>query len=168
MSWWILALILTVPLFFGWAFLHELAHLLAARATTGVVEWAMKLYPHLFKGSLRWAAISYTLERKPRRKEKILISMAPRILDFVAVVAFPWGVLFGGLEAVAWWCIWGAGLVDFVVGSLGFSQHSDLCKAADAAGVNRWLLRITGFLLISASVGISVGMGMLDVLGGMQ
>ena len=161
---WIL-LVLVIPLFFLWVFLHEMSHILAVHGTIEGKRWQIKMCPYTSdKGSFRWAGYSYVSKRKPNSKELVMISLAPRIMNLVAVIAFPFGVFFSGLSAAIWFVFWGAGLVDFGIGSIGYSVDSDLRVASVAMGLKPWVLRVAGFSLLVATLLLAFKFGLVASL----
>ena len=151
----ITALICAIPAFFLWVVIHEMSHYIAYKLTTGVISAKFKLYPHIKEGEgpwwkrFRWAAIRVEIPRDETISERFLISFAPRLL---AMIAFPITALVIGIPGVVIATLVGAGLVDLLVGSLGISPNSDLQKAAAAAIVSPWILRIAGFTLTIISL----------------
>jgi hypothetical protein len=77
------------------------------------------------------------------------MSIAPRFADLLAVAALPFAWLLHGWCFWIWSIFWGAGLVDLITGSIGWSDRSDLRRVAD--GFGPWVLRVAGFSLVVAS-----------------
>jgi len=85
------------------------------------------------------------MNREATPDEDYQISIAPRYANMVACAMFPLTALMSGPFAWLWAVFWAAGLVDLVYGSIGYSQYSDLRKAAVVKGISPWLLRGLGF-----------------------
>jgi len=129
-----------------------------AKKRVGLEWFKLKLYPHMNEGSLRWAACEYLPKKQPTPEDVALISLAPRIPDLLACWLFILTPLFSGWFAVAWFIFFGAGIIDLINGSIGFSPNSDLQKAVatgttktDAKG-----LRILGLAFVVVSIGLTV------------
>ena len=138
--------------FFAWATIHEVSHLWAAKKLVGVSKYKIKPYPHIHPtAGFRWAGVEYWPERKIEPTESALISLAPRLPDMLAAAMCPLALLVGSLlglfPAVAWFLFWGSGVVDLLQGSMGYSEYSDLRKAAAALNISPWILR--SFAIIS-------------------
>lgn len=158
----IVAGILALPVaFFGWSAIHEMAHYLAARSFRKVTEPKFRIYPHVDDpGGFRWASVTMYLEDPPLTpRESSWVSAAPRIPDAVAVLLTPFAAFWDPPWAVVLWAIlFGAGIVDLLVGSTGVSEFSDLRRWAASSGINPWILRLTGwgFGLTSATFTIAL------------
>ena len=162
---WVLLILMALGTFFLWAYIHEMSHVLAAHWTVGVKEYHLRLYPHQWKGSWRWAGVYYYWERQPSEEEARIIHLAPRIPDLLAVLMFPCALLMPTPPLTFLWLfIWGGGLVDFVTGSLALSKRSDLRRAANGNASILWGGRILGFALISASVLFAYVLGAFHVV----
>lgn len=149
--------------FYGWCYIHEMSHILMAKKRVGLKWYRLKLYPHKYNGSWRWAACEYMPEKPPTPVDEALISLAPRIPDlfacwlFVGTPMVHW--LFGsGLFTLIWFIFFGAGIVDLINGSLGLSPHSDLQKAAATGAIKTDAkgLRILGFAFALTSIGLTL------------
>ena len=150
---WPTVFILAVPLFFVWALIHEFSHLIVAKRVGYVKSWHMKLWPHITNGTFRWAAVYYVLYRRLSPHNNVRIAMAPRVPDLIAATALPFAGCFNDPHAITiWLSIWGAGVINFIVGSLGISAQSDLRQAARGLLINAWELRVVAFMLIIPSV----------------
>lgn len=105
-----------------WSYLHEYAHISMAEYCVGVREYSLKLYPHKHpKLGFVFASASYTLEREPSDYEDALISFAPRYLNALAVLFFPFCS-----ESLFLSVLVGGGLVDLIRGSFIFCATSDI------------------------------------------
>ena len=156
LSFFLLGIGLSILAYFLWDLIHETSHLLVAHFMVGVRKWSMKLWPHYDQGALRWGAVEYWPERAVSSKEEVCILLAPRIPNLLSVLAFPFSAALSGQEFIVWGVLWGAGLVDLLVGSLGISPTSDLRLASHYMKCSPWLLRVLGMILIFTSVGTMV------------
>jgi len=145
-------LLAIIPLFILWAFIHEMSHFLMMKRFVTVSWWKMKLYPHISEYGFRWAAIECRIEQELSEKQKVMVALAPRIPDIIALCLFPLAYIMPGWWSIVWLSLCGAGIVDFAVGSIGYSKHSDLRKASTLLDISPWWLRIFGFSLISIIV----------------
>lgn len=153
----LLTILLTVvPSYFLWTILHEVSHFLMYASFRKILRSSFKLYPHVVPGKgFVWASVEVEYKGVLNSTEEIAVSLAPRILGFLALCLLPLASLFPFVWLqVGWVVFWGAGLVDFVVGSIGSSEESDLKKASKELGWNPWVLRILGWSLaiISATI----------------
>jgi hypothetical protein len=158
MNWtqlWV-ALGLALPAYFLWSLLHELSHVAGAKLVVGVMRWDIRPWPQFQEGRLVWGYATYTLSRTPLQKEEAMILLAPRAADLVGVVGFGLTPLFAGVWLAVWGVLFGAGLVDLVVGSLGVSPASDLRRASEALGWSPWRLRLAGVAAAVLSAGAVV------------
>lgn len=144
---------LVLAAFFLWAIIHELSHLLAAKATVGATLTDLKAWPHVYNGVFYWASIRYDRKREATRIEETLINLAPRIPGAVAAVAFPFTALL--LSPWCWFVgvLIGAALIDIAVGSIGYNIGSDARRAAAEMDVSIWWIRIIGWTVIFTSAG---------------
>lgn len=158
----ILLAALVVSSYFAWTAIHEYSHLLMAKKKVGVPKYEMKLYPHIGPGEgpwwkrIRFGSVKYWLTREPTPSEDYQISIAPRYADLVAVVMFPLTACLSGPFAWVWAIFWGAGLVDLIYGSIGYSPYSDLRKAAESQDINPWVLRGLGFGAAAISLAVYI------------
>jgi len=152
----VIGLISVVPLFIIWASIHEFSHLLAVKKFVEVVWWKMKLYPHMSEYGFRWASVEYKHTDPLTTGQQIMVSLAPRLPDTIAAILFPICAVLPEWWAWIWLLLWGAGIVDLFVGSVGYSENSDLRKAAKNLDVSPWLLRLYGFGLILVSMGCAI------------
>lgn len=156
-----LAAVIAVPVFFLWNAIHEFSHLLAVKATIGYQWYKVNLFPQWYGN--KWWQVRFGLIQwmpnigKPATpRQKALISFAPRFANFIAAALFPLFALFPGYWSLLWIMIFGAGLVDFAVGSIGYTEISDLKKGSAALGISPWIARICGFGVIAVSVAIGI------------
>jgi len=147
-------LVLLVPVYFVWVFLHEGSHVVGLKVSgIGLESWKIKILPYRsVDGSYRFAGYTYKAKRKPNAGETVLIKLAPRLMNLVAVVLFPFGMFFSGVWSIVWFVVWGCGLIDLLVGSVGYSKSSDLVVASRAMELSPWVLRIVGFVLLLVTV----------------
>jgi hypothetical protein len=167
--WW-LGLALVLPCWFLWTLLHEGAHVLAAVLLAGARVQHFRPWPHITAdrrfvfGSMSWVSL-YELSAPSGRSWRLaLISLAPRIPNAVAALVLPFGPLFDGWTEVVWAMVWGAGLVDLGVGSLGVSPWSDLRRGARALGRPAWVFRVLGWTLLVVSLVCWAVLGLREVL----
>jgi hypothetical protein len=148
----IVGILIAIVSYFIWSYIHEMSHVLAAKCTVGVTDYEIKIFPnkHPVTREWRWASYQCWFKREPTPDEQAIISLAPRIPNFIAVIAFMFATLMNGWLLLIWAIFWGAGLVDLFVGSLGISEHSDLRKAATSLECSPWVLRFVGFFAILA------------------
>lgn len=150
----LIASVTAVLSFFLWTTIHELAHLLVAKALVNAELLSMKVWPHVDeKAGFRWGAVRWQwTDRQPTDNEHALILFAPRLPGLLAAVGFPLTALAQGHAAMVLAILVGAGLVDLANGSLGISEHSDLKRGAAKLQQSPWLFRSLGFLVVLSSV----------------
>lgn len=155
----IVALVAVVPSFFLWSAIHECSHYFVASRFRKVVGVEFKLYPHIDpQAGFRWAAIRWLyLGVPPLSGEQALIFIAPRFPDLLAVILTPlvWLMPWPWLGAL-WLVLMGAGLVDLMVGSVGYNALSDLRIFCEKGNHDIWVWRILGWTLALLSAGISL------------
>jgi len=151
---WYLILVELPIVWFLWTVFHEASHAVAAKALLKARDFQFKLYPHMSRDNgFFFASASWTVLSTSRTdKKEAMVLLAPRVMNLVAVIAFPFLLLFSGPVAVAWAIFWGAGLVDLFVGSLGISKASDIRRAGKLLNFNPNVIRILGFAAIIASI----------------
>lgn len=137
-----------------WVVVHEASHALAAKLLMKAQDFHFKMYPHITEEKkFLFASVSYLVPVTARtEKKEALVLLAPRVMNLVAAIAFPFLLLFPMPMAMFWGILWGAGLIDLFVGSLGISSVSDLRKAAKLLKFNPTLIRVFGFTVILASI----------------
>jgi len=149
---------LVVPAFFTWAAIHELAHYFAARAQRSLTLATFKIYPHKRDGRFVWASVSWDYagpDMTPR--ELAWVYAAPRVPDAFAVVLAPLaGFMPEPWMAATWLVLFGAGLVDLAVGSMGISPESDLRRWAREGAIAPWVLRAGGWSFVIGSAGLAI------------
>jgi len=152
----LVGILLAVASYFGWCYIHEMSHILMAKATVGIYTYVLRIFPHKYPGvGWRWAACQYVFKTQPTSKQRAAISLAPRIPDTIALIMFALTGLFTGWAALIWGICWGAGVIDTITGSLGISEHSDLRVAATRLDKNPWWFRVAGFVGIAASLAVA-------------
>lgn len=156
MDWYIWLLwILEIPfVWFLWTILHEASHVIAAKSVTDLSDVKWWLYPHRDEaGNFYFAKVQWNWDAsKVSDTENAAVYLAPRLMNIVAAIAFPFAFLLPLAWMIAWIIFWGAGLVDFIVGSMGQSEYSDLRLAAKHMKINPNILRGTGYAIISTSI----------------
>lgn len=143
-----------VVVWFLWTFLHELSHAVFAKVLLKAKDFKYKLFPHIDENKkFLFASVSWmaTEENKNDTKEAIVL-LAPKVMNVVAAIAFPFLLLLPMPFAMAWAILWGAGLVDLFVGSLGISSESDIRRAGKLLNFNSNVIRILGLTTILASI----------------
>ena len=154
MSIFLLAVVIAVgalPTFYLWAYIHEFSHLFMVKRLVGATESKISIHMppmRLEDGSWRWARCQWKPVREAQPLERAAISLAPRIPDTLVVIAFPFFGLFPEWVAVLWFLFMGGGAVDFIVGSIGKSEKSDLKKAVTALDVSIWPFRFGAAVLV--------------------
>lgn len=156
MDWYIwILLTLEIPLvWLIWTCIHELSHYIMAKRFAELDDVKWWLYPHRDEeGNLFFAKIQWQwLGPPPSSFEHAMIYLAPRIMNIVASIALPFAALLSLPWMIAWIIFWGAGIVDFFVGSLGMSILSDLRKASLHLKIDAYILRVFGFTTIGISL----------------
>ena len=156
------AIIITVVcsplLFLLWASIHEYSHLFAVKSYVRVIRSKIKLYPHRNESlGFVWASIRWHTNRRLTMRELAWVSFAPRWAGIIALVLFPlWSLMPSPEASLIWGVIWGGGLIDVFVGSLGISVNSDLRRASYGWNISPWILRISGMSAIIVSVMASI------------
>lgn len=152
--WWLLLIPALPATFVLWAVLHEGAHLLGARMAAPISAWSMRLWPlRAEDGSWRWAESQWTWSEIPRLEIIGWVMLAPRLTGSLAGLMLPGAAtLPENWMVVAWTVVWGGGVVDLAVGSMGIDRNSDLRRAAIALSLSPWFMRIGGWLLVVISV----------------
>lgn len=157
MNWyeWVL-LVLELPVvWFIWTALHELSHIAMAKMFLNITKVDYWLYPHFDRANnFYFARVEYhhDLTKEITNIKDALISLAPRIMNLIAVISFVFFSLFPIPWNYIWLIFWGAGLIDLFVGSFGISPYSDLRRAAESLNINPYILRVIGFALIALSI----------------
>jgi hypothetical protein len=154
-------ILLMLPQFLTWAVIHEMSHVLMAKALLKVTEWTIRPYPHFheYDGNryFVWALSLWRYDGETTPSKNAAIHLAPRIMDMVAAVGIHayWFMpdSLWTLPLVAF-CI--GGLIDLAVGSSGATDVSDLKRASDALEISPWWLRITGWAAVLAGLPVVV------------
>lgn len=153
-SFWLSAALCAVPAFFAWSAIHELSHYVAAASIRRMMWAKFRIYPHVAPGiGFVWASVEYDYEGpNMTAREDAMVSIAPRVMDALAVVATPLAAFLPEpWMAGTWVVMMGAGVVDLAVGSVGASPGSDLMRASHGFGVSPWVVRIAGWFFVVAS-----------------
>lgn len=149
----ILGVVSVVAAYFLWCYIHEMSHVLMVKKLVGIQWYKIRLLPDFKSGSIRFASCQYLPVRERTDDEIAAISMAPRIPDLIAAFLLPFGALFlGGLLLQFWIIFLGAGVVDLIWGSIGYSPSSDLRTAAAAQGQTPTAKRLAGFFFAAVSI----------------
>ncbi|MHA2426416.1 MAG: hypothetical protein ACXADB_00050 [Candidatus Hermodarchaeia archaeon] len=139
-----LAAILTL---FLWNVIHEMSHVLAAKIFGNVKEWSIKPYPHKHNGKFRFAGAYWTWDGdSPANGVRGCIDLAPRIMNVVAIELLIVALFISGPAQILLLIFCAGGIIDLFVGSIGYSDNSDLQKAAKRLEIHPWKIRIAGFL----------------------
>lgn len=134
--------------YFLWAYLHEYAHLFVAKSITEVKSYTMRLYPHNHpRLGFVWASVSYEIEKTLTPQEQAKVCFAPRILDAIALLLFP----FTADLDLFWVVVVGGGLVDTIRGSFVFSPTSDIKRYCEGWGLHYPHVRNAQLLLVGLS-----------------
>ena len=147
--------ILEIPLaWFLWTVAHEGSHVLTAQAVSNLTDIKWWLYPHRDEsGNFYFAKVQWSWDpSKVSELQNAAVYLAPRVMNTVASIMLPLAFLLPISWMVAWIIFWGAGIIDFIVGSLGISEYSDLRRSASYLKINPNTLRIIGFALIIFSI----------------
>jgi len=156
----ILLIVLAVPTFLFWAYLHERLHLSAVRFTVEESWHEISLLPRKHPdGGIRWAQIQWKPLRESTQSDKFIIGMAPRLAGIVALVCLPLTALVPGILGWALGVFFWGGVIDTITGSLGFNERSDLRKATATDSRWLWFLRLTGLALCLISGGTWFALG---------
>jgi hypothetical protein len=156
--------LIAAALFPLWALLHELAHVAAAAWAAPIKSWGITLLPQREPdGSLRWAKANWVWADVPTMPRFSFVYLAPRVPDLLAAFALPLGPLLlpAPWPRLAWALVFGAGLVDLAVGSVGSSPSSDLQLAACAGKWSPWWGRVLGFAAVAISASVWLALSLL-------
>lgn len=150
----IILILFTIFTYFIWNTIHEASHLIAAHLQFRIKTWTINLIPSLYKETIRWASCTFSPSRKPTNKEELIVDLAPRVPDLLAAIMFPLAFLFTPFTFLwfLWVIFWGAGLIDFLIGSIGTTSHSDLQRASRRLKINPIFIRLIGFNTIFLSI----------------
>jgi len=150
----ILFLLELPAVWFLWTLAHEASHVIVANIVAEITDVKWWLYPHKDEaGNFYFAKVQWLWDpNEVKPNELALIYLAPRLMNIVAALALPFAALFPLPWMIAWIIFWGAGIVDFFVGSMGINEYSDLKRAAAALNIEPNIIRITGFSVIGLSV----------------
>jgi len=152
-------IVTTITTFFAWAYIHEMAHVVAYKRTVGLSSYKLFLWPHIYDNHFYFARVMSTISRQPTNSEQVKISLAPRYPDTVAVgalvlvsVLMPYSMLTSIIVIFLF-----GGALDMFVGCLGTSSKSDLKIALWPLPPNLrlvvlWLYRYLGlFVFVGGS-----------------
>lgn len=146
------AFLMVYPL---WTLLHEASHVFVASLMAPVKRVSWKLYPHRdVSGNLYFAKVDWAWSKLPEssKRWRAMLYLAPRVMNVVASIAFPFSFIFSSPWSYAWLIFWGGGLVDFFIGSIGRSNVSDLQRASNLLSLSPWVIRILGLSVVLSSL----------------
>lgn len=144
---WVLYCFAILVSWFLWNIIHEASHVLAAKIFGDVKSWTIKPYPHKNNGSFRFAGAYWTWDGDPPADgARGFIDLAPRIMDVVAIELLIVALFISGPAQILLLIFCAGGIIDLFVGSIGYSENSDLKKAAKRLDINPWKIRISGFV----------------------
>jgi hypothetical protein len=155
----ILYIILGIIFIFGWVMMHEISHIVGAKAVGDVEEWRVKPYPHMSDGDLLIAGAYWKWGGEPSGNLG-WIYLAPRIVNILSFIGIGLAYMVSGPLQVILLIFSFFGLVDLFYGSLGIRERSDLRRASWYFGIDAWVMRIIGILL---SI-IGLGLGILSIM----
>jgi hypothetical protein len=130
-----------------------------AKSVCDVKSWKIKPYPDFHEGTIRFGSISLVYgENRPTNADLSQIYLAPRYPDLLACLALTIGCAIIPLNIwlILWCCFWGCGIIDLLIGSLGFTPSCDLRKASRVLDINPWFLRVVGFFPMIVSIIASI------------
>jgi len=140
-----------IPTFLFWAWAHEFCHLLAHKVCGADGTYVIKVLPHKWRDKWYFARLHWVQYFIPpgglTPTQRGFIEIAPRFVDLLAVIALPFAILFPGVLCWMWIVFWGGGIIDLIVGSIGWSERSDLRQGASWFEISPWILRTVGFTL---------------------
>jgi hypothetical protein len=142
---------------FVWSFFHELSHLIAAKHYGGgLKKWKINLIPRYEEGDFVFASFSCTTKKGISSSDIWKVDLAPRVADYIGGLGLCLAPLLINLielhNAVLVMIFFAGGVMDFIAGSVGKSEHSDLAKAAAHLGIKRSFLQWFGVFNIAAIV----------------
>jgi hypothetical protein len=149
------SIVLLPPTYVLWVYLHEISHILAAHCIVGVKSYSIKMIPEIINGMIYFGSVKYVTYREPSNTQSGYIQLAPRIFDIASAILLP--LTFTVLNVyikTALIIVLGAGLVDLFVGSIGYSDISDLKQASINLNISPWVFRIIGFTIMLMSISL--------------
>jgi len=136
-----------------WNVIHEMSHVVAAKAFGKVKSWTIKPYPHMHNGSFRFAGAYWDWEGDPpATAARGMISLAPRIMNFLAIELIIITFFLSGMAKLLLLIFCLGGVVDMFVGSIGYGKRSDLRRGAERLEISPWKIRTAG--LAASVVGV--------------
>jgi hypothetical protein len=143
-----------LPAFYLWAYIHEFSHVFMAKRF-GATNTKIDIYmppKRMDDGTHRWARYQWTKTREVTDKERAALMLAPRIPNLPAIIAFPFFGLFPEWVAAFWFLLMGGGVVDFIAGSIGRSEYSDLRRAAGYLDMSVWPFRLAAAAFVICDI----------------
>jgi len=148
----VICVLIGIVTLFLWNFIHEMSHVLMAKIVGDVKTWTIKPYPHMHRGSFRFAGAYWMWKRLPEDKDRGWVYLAPRLPDLLAILAIPATFLLTGLAKFILLIVLAGGIIDLFVGSLGISDKTDLNKISRHFAINPWLPRVVGFVISALAI----------------
>ena len=142
-----------------WTLIHEISHILVANEIAPVKDIKFWLYPHIDEeGKFYFARVRWSWNPWPIVSDFTLamVYLAPRIPDLFATLMFPYGILFSSPWKYIWYILWGGGLVDMFIGSLGIRKHSDLQISSKLLKIDPKIIRVISLVIIMTSIIMAV------------
>ena len=146
---WLLYALAALGTWLAWNVIHEMSHVLMAKALVGLKKWKIYPYPHKSDGNFYWARTSWQSVDKPTRFQKAAIHLAPRIPNIIFIVLMALACMASSALAIFWLIFCSGALVDLLVGSLGIGKYTDLKIAARQLWISPWWLRVAGLVAFS-------------------
>jgi len=144
---WILYCAFAIVTMFLWNVIHEMSHVLAAKMLGHIKSWVIKPYPHIYKKHFRFAGAYWKWnENPPSETKRGIISLAPRAMDVVAIELLIVAAFLSGTLQILLLIFCSGGIIDLFVGSIGYSENSDLKQAAKRLKTDPWKLSVVGFV----------------------
>ena len=140
----LLFILIAIPLFFLWAFIHEEAHAFVCKRLRPDATFTKKYYPHTMpSGRLVFAAYYSKFKGELTDSERARIAIAPAVCDMAAIglLHLSYLLLGAGIVQTVIMILCVGGLVDLITFSIGKSPESDLQRVG-RVGVDVWKLRI--------------------------
>ncbi len=149
---WLLYALAVIGTWLAWNVIHEMSHVLMAKALVGLKSWKIFPYPHKVGDNFVWARSTWRSLEAPTRHQKAAIHLAPRIANIVFMVLMAAVCLSHSPLAVFWLIFCGGAIIDLFTGSLGISKYSDLKIDARQLNISPWWLRVAGMVACTQGV----------------
>lgn len=143
---WLIYVLAVIGTWLAWNVIHEMSHVLMAKALVGLKTWKIYPYPHKVGDNFVWARSRWKFIEKPTCHQKAAIHLAPRIPNIVFILLMAVVCMAQSPLAMFWLIFCGGALVDLFTGSLGISKFSDLKITSCQLGISPWWLRIAGMV----------------------